>query len=202
MGMFDEIIVPKSYLKNLLPKGDEKLLNTKHLFQTKSLDNVMDLYKIHRQQLYRLDRSEFLLKEGIQHTELTDKWIKLNNGTEISFYSGVKDEKNNEYWFEFKFAFKGGKIDKKELVSNKIVSTEEERESIDAMWDKEQEIFNEYRNKNLSYKLFSWIEERFQKMTNWARKKHTLPLEIRKKAYEESGRLEKDPDALKLYSDL
>ena len=69
--MFDEIIVPKSYLKNLLPKGDEKLLNTKHLFQTKSLDNVMDLYKIHRQQLYRLDRSEFLLEEGIQHTKLT-----------------------------------------------------------------------------------------------------------------------------------
>ena len=185
-----------------MPKGDEKLLNTKHLFQTKDLDNVMDLYKIHRQQLYRLDRSEFLLEEGIQHTKLTDKWIKLDNGTEISFYSGVKDEKNDEYWFEFKFAFKDGKIDKKELVSNKIVATEEERESIDAMWDTEQKIFDDYRTNSPSYRLFSWLEKHLQKITNWARRKHTLPFEIRKKAYEESGRLKKDPDALKLYSDL
>ena len=73
---------------------------------------------------------------------------------------------------------------------------------INKMWDTEQDIFNKYRKSNRSYKFYAWLEKHFQKMTNWARKKHTLPLEIRKKAYEESGRLEKDPDALKLYSDL
>jgi hypothetical protein len=202
MGMFDEIIVPKAYLKNLLHKGEERLLKTKHLFQTKDLDNVMDVYKIHRQQLYRLDRSEFLLEEGIQHTKLTDKWNKVNNESEINFYSNVLDRKDNEYWFEFKFAFKNGKIDKKELVTCELQTSKEERDSLNAMWDKEQEIFDKYRNSNLPYKLFRCLEGRLQKMTNWARKKHALPLEIRKKAYKESGRLKKDPDALKLYGDL
>lgn len=199
--MFDDIIVPKAYLRNLLRKEHEKLLDTKHLFQTKDLDNVLDVYKIHKQQLYRLDRSEFLLEEGVQHTKLTEKWIKVNNDSEIDFYSNAQDAEDNEYWFEFKFTFKNGKIDKKELVTCELRTSKKERDSLDAMWDKEQEIFDRYRNSNLSYKLFAWLERRFQKITNWARKKHHLPLEIRKEAYKKSGRLKRDPAALDLYAD-
>ena len=199
--MFDDIIVPKAYLRNLLRKEEEKLLDTKHLFQTKDLDNVLDVYKIHKQQLYRLDRSEFLLKEEVQHTKLTEKWIKVNNDSEIDFYSNAQDAEDNEYWFEFKFTFKNGKIDKKELVTCELRTSKKERDSLDAMWDKEQEIFDRYRNSNLSYKLFAWLERRFQKITNWARKKHHLPLEIRKEAYKKSGRLKRDPAALDLYAD-
>ena len=199
--MFDDIIVPKAYLRNLLRKEEEKLLDTKHLFQTKDLDNVLDVYKIHKQQLYRLDRSEFLLEEGVQHTQLTEKWIKVNNDSEIDFYSNAQDAEDNEYWFEFKFTFKNGKIDKKELVTCELRTSKKERDSLDAMWDKEQEIFDRYRNSNLSYKLFAWLERRFQKITNWARKKHRLPLEIRKEAYKKSGRLKRDPAALDLYAD-
>jgi len=199
--MFDDIIVPKAYLRNLLRKEEEKLLDTKHLFQTKDLDNVLDVYKIHKQQLYRLDRSEFLLEEGVQHTKLTEKWIKVNNDSEIDFYSNAQDAEDNEYWFEFKFTFKNGKIDKKELVTCELRTSKKERDSLDAMWDKEQEIFDRYRNSNLSYKLFAWLERRFQKITNWARKKHHLPLEIRKEAYKKSGRLKRDPAALDLYAD-
>lgn len=199
--MFDDIIVPKAYLRNLLRKEHEKLLDTKHLFQTKDLDNVLDVYKIHKQQLYRLDRSEFLLEEGVQHTKLTEKWIKVNNDSEIDFYSNAQDAEDNEYWFEFRFTFKNGKIDKKELVTCELRTSKKERDSLDAMWDKEQEIFDRYRNSNLSYKLFAWLERRFQKITNWARKKHHLPLEIRKEAYKKSGRLKRDPAALDLYAD-
>ena len=199
--MFDDIIVPKAYLRNLLRKEHEKLLDTKHLFQTKDLDNVLDVYKIHKQQLYRLDRSEFLLEEGVQHTKLTEKWIKVNNDSEIDFYSNAQDAEDNEYWFEFKFTFKNGKIDKKELVTCELRTSKKERDSLDTMWDKEQEIFDRYRNSNLSYKLFAWLERRFQKITNWARKKHHLPLEIRKEAYKKSGRLKRDPAALDLYAD-
>ena len=118
MGMFDEIIVPKAYLRNLLHKGEERLLKTKHLFQTKDLDNVMDVYKIHRQQLYRLDRSEFLLEEGVQHTKLTDKWDEIHENKVLIFYSGVKDDEENEWWFEFEFTFGNGKLDKKKLIRN------------------------------------------------------------------------------------
>ena len=152
--MFDDIIVPKAYLRNLLRKEDEKLLDTKHLFQTKDLDNLLDVYKIHKQQLYMLDRSESFLKEGVQHTKFTEKWIKVNSDSEIEFYSNVLDEEDNEYWFEFKFTFKNGKIDKKELVTCELETSKKERDSINAMWDTEQEIFDDYRKNSSSYSNF------------------------------------------------
>ena len=37
MGMFDDIIVPKSYLKGLLTKDQEKIIRG-NLYQTKCLD--------------------------------------------------------------------------------------------------------------------------------------------------------------------
>ena len=49
-------MVPKGYLRSLLNKEDEKLLDKNHLFQTKDLDNLMDLYKIYRQYLYKKKR--------------------------------------------------------------------------------------------------------------------------------------------------
>ena len=55
---------------------------------------------------------------------------------------------------------------------------------------------------SFKYKFFSRMERHFQKLTNWARNKHHIPLEIRKKAYEKSGRLKKDPKCLDLYKDL
>ena len=39
MGMFDEIIVPKSYLRGILDKKDENLFDTHHKFQTKDLSS-------------------------------------------------------------------------------------------------------------------------------------------------------------------
>ena len=199
--MFDDIIVPKSYLRGLLDKKQEKLLKGNHAFQTKSLDNTLSQYKVHAQRLYKLDPSEFDFAEGVQHTTLVDKWIKMNNTIKIVFYDGVEDEKQNEWWFEFEFSFIKGKLDKKELVSCKVETTKAKRDSIDKMWDTEQEIFDEYR-KNFKYRFFSWLERRFQKITNWARKKHQIPFELRKLAYEKSGRLKDDPRALELYSDV
>ena len=46
------------------------------------------------------------------------------------------------------------------------------------------------------------LEKYFRKAQNWARNKHKVPLEIRREAYEKSGRLAKDPDCLDLYGDL
>ena len=50
--MFDDIMVPKSYLKGLLDKGYEKYLSTNHTFQTKDFESMMDVYKVYRQHLY------------------------------------------------------------------------------------------------------------------------------------------------------
>ena len=125
---------------------------------------------------------------------------RVNESQKIVFYDTVKDKKENEWWLEFEFTFDKGKLDKKELISCKLETTKEKRDSIDKMWDTEQEIFNEYR-KCFKYRFFAKLENIFLKLTNWARKKHQLPFELRKKAYEKSGRLKFDPRALELYLD-
>ena len=102
----------------------------------------------------------------------------------------------------FDFTFKNGWLDKKKLITCKLQTTAKKRKAIDEMWDTEQQIFDEYRDGSVSYRLFTWLERRLQRMTNWARNKHSLPLEIRKEAYEKSGRLKDDPKALDLYMDV
>jgi hypothetical protein len=201
MGMFDDIIVPKAYLRGLIRKDYEKLLNKDHLFQTKDLDNVMDVYKVYRQRLYRLDRSEFILEEGTQHTKLTDKWNGVKDDVGVRFYTNVEDKAGNDHWFEFSFIFVKGKLDKKKLITCELRTTSEEEEAVDKMWGTEQEIFDNYRENSSSYRFFLWLEKHLQKATNWARNKHQLPFKLREMAYEKSGRLKKEPDALELYKD-
>ena len=192
MGMFDEIMVPKGYLRSLLDKENEKLLDKNHLFQTKDLDNLMDLYKVYRQYLYKKDRSAHPFEE----------WEKVKKNVTIRFYDYLKNEKGDEYELECEFTFKNGKVDKKELIQFRLHTSKEERETIDKMWDTEQEILDAYRTTSIKYKFYARLERRFQKMTNWARNKHRIPFEIRKEAYEKSGRLKKDPKCLEVYKDL
>ena len=200
MGMFDDIVVQKSYLRNLLSKKEEKLLTGRHIFQTKSLDNLLDRYKIHRKYLYKLDRSG---AAGLLDPPSKDeKWVKINKDVIINFYDTVKDSGGNEHSFEFDFTFKKGWLDRKKLVACKLERTAKDIKAIDKMWDTEQQIFDEYRDGSISYRFFTWFERRLQRMTNWARKKHSLPLEIRREAYEKSGRLKDDPKALDLYMDV
>jgi len=194
MGMFDNIIVPKSYLRGLLDKKQEKLLKGNHAFQTKSLDNTLSQYKVYAQRLYKLERS-------VDMGGGVETWRKLDNTVVVVFYDTIKDKKENEWWFEFGFTFNKGKLDKKELINCKLETTKAKKDSIDKMWDTEQEIFDEYR-KCFKYRFFAKLESIFLKLTNWARKKHQLPFELRKLAYEKSGRLKDDPRALELYSDV
>ena len=184
-------MVPKGYLRSLLNKEDEKLLDKNHLFQTKDLDNLMDLYKIYRQYLYKKNRD----------AQLFEEWEKVKKNVTICFYDHLQDEKGDEYGLECKFTFKNGRVDKKELIQFQLQMKRDEREKVDKMWDIEQEILDAYRTTSVKYKFYLWLEGRFRKVTNWARKKHHIPLEIREEAYKKSGRLKRDPDCLKLYAD-
>lgn len=191
MGMFDEIMVPKGYLRSLLNKEDEKLLDKNHLFQTKDLDNLMDLYKVYRQYLYKKDRSAHPFEE----------WEKVKKNVTIRFYDYLKNKKGDEYEIACEFTFKNGRVDKKELIQFELRMKRDERERVDKMWDTEQKILDAYRTTSIKYKFYLWLERRFQRITNWARKKHHIPLKIREEAYKKSGRLKRDPDCLKLYAD-
>ena len=73
--MFDDIIVPKSYLKGVLDKKDENLFDTYHKFQTKDLENSLTIYKVYRNQLYRQTPGK-----------AKSKWIKTTTTAEIKFY--------------------------------------------------------------------------------------------------------------------
>jgi len=210
MGMFDEIIVPKSYLRDVLDKKDESLFDTNHKFQTKDLENALVTYKIYRKQLYRA-----ITKGMFADTTANKKlvWEKVLESKIVSFYdtfqkrssdsTGNNDHddwgefEGDEYWFEFEFSFVEGKLDTKKLI-DKTVTDEETRKATQLMWDIEQEIFDEYRER-LSYRFWSKVERVCQRLTNMARNKHSIPYNIRKQAYEASGRLAEDPDALKWY---
>jgi hypothetical protein len=194
MGMFDEIIIPKSYLKGLLKKEDEKLFKTRPRFQTKDMHCVMDIYKVHRQRLYKLEKNNFSGKQ--------ENWTSVNDNVEISFYDIVKDDKGDEWCSEFLFTFKKGRVDSKSKVQLNLETKKEVRDEVNRMWDKEQEVLDEYRGNSIKYKFFTFLEKGFQKATNWSRKKHSIPFDIRKRAYEKSGRLKKDPDCLRMHVDL
>ena len=114
--MFDNIIVPKSYLRGLLDKKQEKLLKGNHTFQTKNLDNTLSRYKVYAQRLYKLERS-------VDMGGGVETWRKLDNTVVVVFYDTIKDKKENEWWFEFGFTFNKGKLDKKELISCKLETT-------------------------------------------------------------------------------
>ena len=192
MGMFDNIVVPKSYLRSLLKKEDEKLIRKDHLFQTKDLNNDLEIYKVHRQYLYKKNKS----------SQPFEEWEKTKQNVIVRFYDYLRTRDRDEYFIEFQFTFKDGKLDKKELLTFNLESTKKESEETAEMWETEQKILNEYRNNSLRYKFFCRMESRFQQITNWARDKHRIPLKIRTEAYEKSGRLKKDPKCLDLYKDL
>ena len=159
MGMFDDIIVPKSYLKGLLTKDQEKLLKGSSRyggsvrgiqFQTKCLENALDQYKVYKQNLFINDKSLWNCEPPSieQRTEDTPKkypyekgrWNKVGHNGGVNFYTSFYDEDENVWWAEFKFVFANGVIDKKELIKFEIQETVEEAEARDKKWEKIIEI--------------------------------------------------------------
>ena len=116
--MFDDIKVPVAYLRGILDKKTEKLFDDDVVFQTKSLENAMFTYKVHRRQLYKAA----ILSE--------DKWEKDTHTGAIDFYTSVKDEKETEHWFDFRFVFKHGKLDSKEFVGTHVLETKKEKQEL------------------------------------------------------------------------
>ena len=181
--MFDDIKVPVAYLRGILDKKTEKLFDDDVVFQTKSLENAMFTYKVHRRQLYRAS----MLSD--------DKWDKDLFTGEIDFYTSVKDEKETEHWFDFKFIFKAGKLDSKEFVGTHVHQTKKEKQENETMTIIEQQYFDEHRSKIL-VKFWDKLSKIFSRLSNYAQLKTQLPYKIREQAYKSSGRLKKTPNIL------
>tara|TARA_R110001583_G_scaffold92943_1_gene235693 strand:- start:186 stop:665 length:480 start_codon:yes stop_codon:yes gene_type:complete len=145
--MFDNITVPKTYLKSLLTKDQEKLIN-RNDFQTKSLDNSLGHYKIYKQYL-------FLKKSQKQ-------WEKISYNGKVTFYTLFREESDVSYWAVFTFTFTGGKIDRKELMTFETHQQEQEKEIQE--WIKKKQAFKN----TFKYKFFRKLLGFLTRLHNWA----------------------------------
>ena len=160
--MFDDIIVPKSYLKGLLTKDQEKFIKNND-YQTKSLENFLSQYKVYRQKL-------FIKKDK--------DWVKDTYNGKINFYTSFSDKDDNSWWSEFNFYFTDGVLDKKELIKFEMQETAEEAETRAKEWEKitdQRKLFE----KTLRYRFYNKISNFLFKLSQWAYQK-TLPPVVKK----------------------
>ena len=164
MGMFDDITVPKSYLKSLLTKDQERLV-VDNDYQTKSLENFLAQYKVHRQKLY-------IKKDGLKKG---GKWVILKNYTgKVNFYTSFQDKDENAWWSEFNFSFVNGVLDKKELVKFEMEETAEEAKERAKAWTKRHAEIDAFQ-KTLKYKFFEKARAVLSRILEWVQKKTILP---------------------------
>ena len=162
--MFDDITVPKSYLKSLLTKDQERLV-VDNDYQTKSLENFLAQYKVHRQKLY-------IKKDGLKKG---GKWVILKNYTgKVNFYTSFQDKDENAWWSEFNFSFVNGVLDKKELVKFEMQETAEEAKERAKAWTKRHAEIDAFQ-KTLKYKFFEKARAVLSRILEWVQKKTMLP---------------------------
>ena len=193
MGMFDEIIVPKSYLKGLLSKDQERLLKVSSRyggsvrgieFQTKCLESALFHYKIYKQTLFKNDGSLWNCEppDTEQRNKNTSKkypyekgrWNKVAHDGTVNFYTSIYDKDQNVWWIEFEFTFVGGVIDKKELIKFEIQETAEEAEERAKAWTKRHAEIDAFQ-KTFKYKFFDKIRMFLSRILEWVQKKTILP---------------------------
>lgn len=164
MGMFDDITVPKSYLKSLLTKDQERLV-VDNDYQTKSLENFLAQYKVHRQKLY-------IKKDGLKKG---GKWVILKNYTgKVNFYTSFQDKYENAWWSEFNFSFVNGVLDKKELVKFEMQETAEEAKERAKAWTKRHAEIDAFQ-KTFKYKFFNKIRIFLSRILEWVQQQTRMP---------------------------
>ena len=164
MGMFDDITVPKSYLKSLLTKDQERLV-VDNDYQTKSLENFLAQYKVHRQKLY-------IKKDGLKKG---GKWVILKNYTgKVNFYTSFQDKDENACWSEFNFSFVNGVLDKKELVKFEMQETAEEAKERAKAWTKRHAEIDAFQ-KTFKYKFFNKIRIFLSRILEWVQQQTRMP---------------------------
>ena len=158
MGMFDDIIVPKSYLKGLLTKEQEKLVKSSD-YQTKSLENFLGQYKIYRQKLF--------VKEN-------KKWVKDTRTAKINFYISFYDKDKNMWWSEYEFTFNSGVLDRKKLIKFEMEETAEEAEEREKVWKKRHAEMDAFQ-RTFKYKFFDKIRVFLSRVLEWVQQQTRMP---------------------------
>ena len=107
-------------------------------------------------------------------------------------YENLKKNSNlilvdgDEHWFEFRFLFKDGKIDRKHL-DDYTTRTEEELEKEEEEWAIIRSYYDAHKSR-LSIKIYEWIGKKFLAVSTYFSRKSSIPEEIRKTAYKAAGK--------------
>ena len=183
MGMFDDIIVPKSYLKGLLTKEQEKLVKDNN-YQTKSLENGLGQYKIHKQKLFINDKSLWNSKppDTEQRSKSTSqkypyekgRWIVRSFNGAVNFYTTFRDKNDNTWWAEFNFFFADGVLDKKELIKFEVQETAEEAKEREEALKKRHAEVDAYQ-RTFKYKFFEKVRVSLTRILEWVQQQTRMP---------------------------
>jgi hypothetical protein len=156
MEIFDDITVPKSYLKGLLTKKQEKFIKNNVHYQTKSLENFLGQYKVYRQKLY--------VKSDKWDSGKNGDWKRDTYSGKVNFYTSYYDKDINTWWVEFNFFFIDGVLDKRELVKFEMRETAEEA--------KKRVAKREAFEKTFKYRFYEKIRVFLSPILEWV-EKHT-----------------------------
>jgi hypothetical protein len=183
MGMFDDIIVPKSYIKGLLTKDQEKLVKDNN-YQTKSLENALGQYKIYKQKLLLNDKSLWNCEppNTEQRSKSTSqkypyekgRWIKVPHSGDVNFYRSFLDKDKNAWWTEFNFSFVDGVLDKKELVKFEMQETAEEAKEREKAWKKRHAEVDAFQ-RTFKYKFFEKARVFLIRILEWVQQQTRMP---------------------------
>lgn len=101
MGMFDTLLIDI----DLLPVSDtDKKRLRNETFQTKSLDSLLQTYRISSDKTFEIDGNSGFNKTGSKDDEL---WLPLKITDAVKFYTSAED---NREWFEFVALIDEGKL--------------------------------------------------------------------------------------------
>ena len=171
MGMFDDIIVPKSYLRGLLTKEQEKLIKDNN-YQTKCLENALFQYKLHSRKLYINKKTGWTMESEPAPEKPTYEFVFYTGS--VNFYNLIQDERGDSYWVEFCFTFDNGVLDKKELIKFEMQETAEEAKERAKAWTKRHAEIDAFQ-RTLKYKFFEKLRAALSRILEWVQKKTILP---------------------------
>ena len=187
--MFDDITVPKSYLRSLLTKDQEKLI-VDNDYQTKSLENSLAQYKVYKQKLFIKDGSpwgsepldQYIFTTKKQETKNTPKaqnqqkarWEKVSYNDTVNFYTSFYDKDKNMWWVEFNFSFVDGVLDRKELVKFEIQETAKEAKERAEAWTKRNAEIDAFQ-RTFKYKFFDKIRVFLSRILGWVHQQTRMP---------------------------
>tara|TARA_B100001939_G_scaffold270354_1_gene238016 strand:- start:91 stop:681 length:591 start_codon:yes stop_codon:yes gene_type:complete len=171
MGMFDDIIVPKSYLRGLLTKKQEKLIKNND-YQTKCLENALFQYKLHSRKLYINKKTGWTMESEPAPEKPTYEFVSYTGS--VNFYNLIRDERGDCYWVEFCFTFDNGVLDKKELVKFEMQETAEEAKEREKTWRKRHAERDAFQ-RTFKYKFFDKIRVFLTRILEWVQQQTRMP---------------------------